>query len=272
MRAAVLGHPVGHSLSPLLHNAAHRALGLADWTYEAIDCAESDLPALLAGSGAEWAGFSVTMPLKRAALAQADLIAPGAREVGAANTLIRTADGWCADNTDVDGIVRALQEAGAPIGPAVLLGAGGAAQAAVVALARLGVRECRVLVRDAARAAEVTETGVRAGVTVQVAGWDAAAVGAGDLVLSAVPAHAADEWAERLTAPVGAVLDMVYAPWPTVLAERAGALGAVVVGGRSMLLHQAARQVELMTGHDAPLAAMRTAFDADRPASGGTAV
>ena len=88
MRAAVLGRPVGHSLSPVLHTAAYAALGLPDWSYTAVDCGEQELPGLLAGLGPEWAGLSLTMPLKRAALAVADSVDPLAAAVGSANTLL----------------------------------------------------------------------------------------------------------------------------------------------------------------------------------------
>ena len=93
MRAAVLGRPVGHSLSPLLHRAAYAALGLTDWTYDALDVGAEDLPVLLAGLGEEWRGFSVTMPCKQAAVDVADVVEPLPRLLRAANTLVRTERG-----------------------------------------------------------------------------------------------------------------------------------------------------------------------------------
>src|SRR5438270_2161041 len=110
MRAAVLGRPVAHSLSPLLHRAAYAALGLTDWTYDALDVGADDLPVLLAGLGPEWRGFSVTMPCKQAAVAVADEVDRLPRLLGAANTLLRTdTGGWRAENTDVTGVGMALQ-------------------------------------------------------------------------------------------------------------------------------------------------------------------
>src|SRR4051794_41808748 len=94
MRAAVLGRPVSHSLSPLLHRAAYAALGLDDWTYDALDVGAEDLPDLLAGLGPEWRGFSVTMPCKQAAVPVADEVDPLPRLLGAANTLVHTEHGW----------------------------------------------------------------------------------------------------------------------------------------------------------------------------------
>ncbi|PZA19064.1 shikimate dehydrogenase, partial [Modestobacter versicolor] len=113
MRAAVLGRPVGHSLSPLLHRAAYTALGLTDWTYDALDIGAEDLPVLLAGLGPEWRGFSVTMPCKRAAVQVADEVDALPRLLGAANTLTRLdSGGWRADNTDVAGLGTALRAGG----------------------------------------------------------------------------------------------------------------------------------------------------------------
>lgn len=263
-RAAVLGSPIAHSLSPVLHRAAYAALGLTGWRYDALECDETAFDELLAGLAPDVVGLSCTMPLKRVALAAAADVAPAAALVGAANTLVRTGPDrrggdWAADNTDVDGVLGALAEVGVTTAPSsvVLLGAGGTAQAVVVALARLGVARVRVGVRDPARAGALTATAARAGVEVAVGpapdGLDA------DLVVSTLPGDAAAPLADRI-GRVGALLDVVYAPWPTTLGAAALAAGVPVAGGRAVLLHQAARQVELMTGRPAPFAAMRAAL------------
>lgn len=271
MRAAVLGHPIGHSLSPTLHNAAYAALGLTGWMYEAIDCAEADLSGLLQRTRTgPWAGFSCTMPLKRVALEQADESDPLAVAVGAANTLLRTADGgWRAVTTDVAGLVAALGEARARFYDVTILGAGGTAQAAVAAVARSGASRCTVLVRDRDRAQPLRATAERLGVAVDVADLQvgAAALGA-DLVISTLPANAADRFAARSWRTDQVVLDAVYDPWPTQLAAGAASRGASVVSGALLLLHQAAAQVTLMTGRAAPVAAMRRALRAAAPAGG----
>jgi shikimate dehydrogenase len=131
-KAAVLGSPIAHSRSPQLHLAAYRALGLDGWTYQRIECDADQLPFLVGRLGPEWVGVSVTMPGKFAALRFADLRTDRAELVGSANTLLRTAHGWRADNTDVDGVMGAL---GAASGAAVVAGSGGTAPAAIVALA-----------------------------------------------------------------------------------------------------------------------------------------
>ncbi|MGH3613741.1 MAG: shikimate dehydrogenase, partial [Pseudonocardia sp.] len=111
-RAAVLGSPIAHSLSPVLHHAAYAALGLDGWNYGAHECDESGLGGFVAGLGPEWAGLSLTMPLKRVALEVADQVSALAAATGAANTLVAGPGGWVADNTDVAGIVGALRDAG----------------------------------------------------------------------------------------------------------------------------------------------------------------
>lgn len=259
-QAAVLGQPISHSLSPVLHLAAYAALGL-NWSYTSIDCDEGALPVVLAARQG-WAGFSCTMPLKRAALALASSATPLARAVGAANTLLPDGrGGWRADNTDVDGIVGAVLESGAAPRSVTVLGAGGTAQAAVAALPRLGVQACAVLVREPARSAPVVATGAAVGVAVRVARLEVdAAELAADLVVAALPPHAADCYSGHAWNQAQAVLDVVYDPWPTALAAAATSGGARVLPGRRVLLHQAARQVTLMTGRPAPLDAMAAAL------------
>lgn len=272
-RAAVIGSPVAHSLSPVLHGAAYAALGLPGWDYTRIECGTGELAALLDRVSAEesprWAGFSVTMPLKRVALDLAVSSSDLATDVGAANTLTPVPGGWHADNTDVDGILGALAEAGvadvrqAGARRAVVLGAGGTAAAALAALRQLGVAEPAVVVRDPARAADLGEAAARLGVRPQLLAWADAekALLDAEVVISTVPAGAADGLVGVQWQPDVAVLDVVYHPWPSPLAAAAAATGARIASGLDMLLHQACRQVELMTGHEAPLEAMRRALD-----------
>ena len=225
------------------------------------------MPALLA-ERLDWAGFSCTMPLKRAALALADRAGADAVAVGAANTLLPLPGGhWRAENTDVTGIVDALSRTGA--GSATVLGAGGTAQAAVVALRRLGLARCTVLVRDPARTGQVRATAERAGVDLAVGLLDPAAPALrADLVIVTLPPGAADPIAGATWRAGQRLLDVVYQPWPTRLAAAAAADGAAVTSGAAMLLHQAVEQVRLMTGRPAPVAAMREALRAARPGAG----
>ncbi len=267
-RAAVLGSPVKHSLSPVLHSAAYRTLGLHGWHYGMIECDEPGLPPLIDSMGAEWAGLSLTMPLKRVALAVADEVSPLARAVGAANTLVfppgGPAKGRRAENTDVAGLVGALREAGlAHAKQAVILGAGGTAQAALAAVRELGHQSPVVVVRDPARTGELCETAGWLGMRPTISGrlFDEPLPDA-DLIISTLPAGAADPLSPTRWNPGTTVLDVVYSPWPTPFAGSALAAGCRVVSGLTVLLHQAVAQVELMTGLPGPVEAMRTALGA----------
>ena len=276
-RAAVLGSPIAHSLSPVLHTAAYAALGLDGWTYTAIECDEAGLPGLIASldgaglggrppqapPGSRWVGLSLTMPLKRAVLPLLDRTEPLALQVGGANTVIFAGGQRHGCNTDVPGMVAALAEAGvtSPAG-ATILGAGATACAALGALRETGLATAVVQVRDQARAGDLLAAARRLGLAVELRPFGRP-VRDGDLLISTVPAGAADFYAERAVDPrarPSAVLDVVYHPWPTPLAVAAARSGVTVVNGFELLLHQAARQVELMTGLEpAPLEAMRAA-------------
>ncbi|AAS03397.1 shikimate dehydrogenase [Mycobacterium avium subsp. paratuberculosis] len=263
-RAAVLGKPIGHSKSPQLHLAAYRALGLHDWTYERIECDADQLPGVVGGFGPEWVGVSVTMPGKFAALRFADERTEQARRVGSANTLVRTATGWRADNTDIDGVAGAL---GAASGWALVCGSGGTAPAAVAGLAQLGVAGITVVARNPDKAARLVRLGDELGVPTRFCALDGAGladeVAAAEVLVSTLPAEVAERYAGTL-ARVGVLLDAVYDPWPTPLAAAVSAAGGRVISGMQMLLHQAFAQVEQFTGLPAPREAMTcAAADAD---------
>ncbi|QQS00920.1 MAG: shikimate dehydrogenase [Austwickia sp.] len=268
-RAAVLGSPVAHSLSPVLHEAAYAALGLSDWHYERIaagGAGEPTVAEVLAGLGPEWVGLSLTMPNKEAALAVAAGATERARLVGAANTLLRRGTGWLADSTDAYGLMRALREAGAPAaGEALVLGSGATARSACAALAELGVGAVAFGVRAQARPE-----------TVAVA--RSAGLATRELPLADLPSYGRDFELVVSTLPTGTdlglpaggagapgpgalVMDVVYGGWPTALATWAQAGGARVLSGLDMLLHQAAEQVWLMTEAYPPVPAMRAALE-----------
>jgi len=268
-KAAVLGSPIAHSLSPALHRAAYQALGLDGWCYAAIECDEARLPGLLDECGPDWAGLSLTMPLKRAVLGLLDHAEPLALEVGAANTVVFAGGARHGHNTDVPGMISALTEAGlpepgsSPLPASVLiLGAGATACSALAAVRGLGTREVTVAVRDTHRAAGLRAAASRLGMAVALIPFDTPEDAAPDLLISTVPAGAADIHSERILAGTLVprfVLDVVYHPWPTPLAIAAQQSGAAVAGGFGLLLHQAAEQVSLMTGLAAPVEAMRAA-------------
>lgn len=262
-RAAVLGSPIAHSLSPVLHRAGYDELGLTGWTYDRFEVDEAALSAFLGQLGPEWAGLSLTMPLKRAVIPLLDEVSETARSVEAVNTVVFGADGRrVGDNTDIPGIVGALREHGIEqVDSAAILGAGATASSALAALARICTGEVVVYVRSAARAAEMRQWGERLDVEVRTADWaDAARALHAPLVIATTPAGATDELSGAVPERPASLFDVLYHPWPTDLAARWSAYGGAVVSGLDLLVHQAVLQLEQMTGHTpGPLGAMRRA-------------
>ena len=263
----MLGSPIAHSLSPVLHRAAYEELGYSDWTYDAVECTEAELPETLRALEARGlAGVSLTMPLKRAVmplLARTDRIAA---DVGAANTvLFGGIDGdWYGANTDVPGMVAALRTEGVTsVASAMVLGGGATAASAFAALAPMGTRVTVYARRPDAAATELAEVAARLGVPPpELQPWELAAprLGEAELVVSTTPAGATDALVVDLPGQLpGLLFDVVYAPWPTVLAAAWSARDGRVIGGLDLLVEQAALQVELMTGHKPDVGIMRTA-------------
>lgn len=295
-RAAVLGHPIGHSLSPVLHRAAYAALGLTGWEYSALDVTEETLADVVEGLDDSWAGLSLTMPLKQTIIALLDHIEPLAEVTGAVNTVVFSGTGarrtLVGTNTDVYGLVTALGEGftapdassahatgvetlrAAVRRSAVVLGAGATASSTLAALAELGQASADVYVRSLGRTGDLQRAAHRMGVTPRFHTIDGAARAmlAAGVVVSTLPAHGADavagELAELLAARApgesalhGVLLDVSYEPRTTALSAVWREGGGAVVGGQRMLLHQAVEQVRLMTGRIAPVQAMSDALD-----------
>jgi shikimate dehydrogenase len=263
----VVGYPVRHSLSPRLHNAAFAELGL-NWTSVAFEVAPGTLPAALDGLRAlEIRGVSVTMPHKAEAAALVDACTPTAARLAAVNCVSNRDGVLGGDNTDGAGFLASLRRAAGfdPSGRrCVVLGAGGAARAVILALAEAGAGSVTVVNRTAAKASTAAALAGSAGLAVEVGeGADSAAQEA-DLVVNATPVGMAGTGgsdASGLLAPgllrAGqVVVDLVYAPRPTPWLAAAAGAGATTVDGLGMLVHQAAVQLELWTGQPAPVDAM----------------
>ncbi|MFD7020459.1 shikimate dehydrogenase [Streptomyces sp. NPDC059928] len=265
-RAAVLGSPIAHSLSPVLHRAAYAELGLGHWSYDRFEVDEAGLPGFVAELDASWAGLSLTMPLKRAVIPLLDGISDTAASVEAVNTVVLTHDGRrLGDNTDIPGMVAALDERGvSKVESAAVLGAGATASSALAALARICAGPVTAYVRSEARAAEMRGWGERLGVDVRTADWSRAADAfEAPLVIATTPAGTTDALAAAVPEHPGTLFDVLYEPWPTPLAAAWAGRGGAVVGGLDLLVHQAVLQVEQMTGcASAPLEAMRKAGEA----------
>lgn len=268
-RAAVLGSPVAHSKSPIVHRAAFAALGLTGWTYERIECTADDLAPLLDSFGPEWVGVSVTMPGKFAALAYATERTARADAVGSANTLVRTSDGWRADCTDVDGVTGALGTVGVNDltgASVVVVGAGGTSRPALVAAADRGAASVTVVSRDRGRATGALDCAARCGLDARWADFEdpglAGTLAGAAAVISTVPADGAEALVP-VAGHVAVLLDAIYDPWPTPFAAAVDRAGGTVVGGVQMLLHQAFGQTEQFTGRPAPREVMTRALLGD---------
>lgn len=258
-RCAVLGQPIAHSLSPVLHRAAYQAAGL-DWTYDAVEIGSEDLPGFLSGLDASWRGLSLTMPLKRTVVPLLDELTERAAQAQAVNTVILHDNKRTGHNTDVPGAAAAIRERyHGPLDSVVIAGAGATAASVALAVADLGCARIDLLVRSRERAAQTLAAVARHPHPPEV-GFTP---GAADLVVSTVPAHAQAESLLGLVDTAAAVFEVVYDPWPTPLASATIARRLPLISGLDLLVHQAVLQYRLMTGRDDdPLATMRAAGEA----------
>lgn len=269
MRFGVIGSPVQHSLSPVLHRTAYEVLGLDGPTYERFDVPAGRLVAFLAdGPGRSLSGASVTMPGKPEAFALAAETDATSRALSISNTLIRRGNGtWRAENHDVYGIVAALRDHGAGgLRTGAVLGSGATATSAVAALLDLGVQEILLSARSPHKLAPLTALAAAGRVHVRQVPWASSHLLLdAQVVISALAIEGAQavaqEWAGRssLTAPE-LFLDVLYEPWPAPLAAVVADLGGEVVDGLEMLAHQADQQIRSMLGvPSAPVPAMLAA-------------
>ena len=270
-RCGVLGDPIAHSLSPVLHRAGYAALGLA-WEYDAHRVPAGGLAEFLGGLDATWRGLSLTMPLKREALAAAAEVTDRAALARSANTLL-VEDGRAvlADNTDLPGAVAAVRERyDGPVRSGTLLGGGATAASTGLALCELGAEPVTLLVRSPDRAAEAVAavSAHPSGPRVRVGSLADDPV-EGEVVVSTVPAAAQDAGLVARCGGAAVVFEALYDPWPTPLS--ASAAGRPLVSGLDLLVHQAVLQVELFTGRTVEVSVLREAGAAALVARGSRA-
>ena len=283
--AAVIGSPIEHSLSPVIHRAAWAQLGIDGWEYHRLEQDTDSLPGFIAGLGADCAGLSVTMPCKQAVMPLLDVIDPLASAVGAVNTVVPSSGVLAGFNTDVTGIASAVRRACSMAGcsapsSALVLGARATASSALAALGELGITSSTVAARRFGGPGSVVAAASRLGVTIEQVLWsDAEAVdraaSSADLVISTLPASAADPLVERLRVREGQILlDVVYSPRDTALRRAFESAGGVVAEGTDMLVFQAGAQVQLMTGRSPDTGIMREALEEEleRRSREGTAL
>jgi shikimate dehydrogenase len=285
--AAVIGSPIEHSLSPVIHRAAWAQIGIDGWEYRRLEQDADSLPRFIGGLGGDCAGLSVTMPCKQAVMPLLDAIDPLASAVGAVNTVVPSSGILAGFNTDVTGIASAIRRACSQADrvlptSAVVLGARATASSALAALGELGIVTSTVAARRFGGPGSVVAASSRLGVSIDQVLWsdrDAVlrAVSGADLVISTLPAGVADPLAEHMTVREGQILlDVVYSPRETALRSAFERNGGIVAEGTDMLIFQAAAQVQLMTGRAPKTDVMRGALEAElarraRVSGGGAA-
>lgn len=284
--AAVIGSPIEHSLSPVIHRAAWAQLGIDGWEYRRLEQDADSLPRFIGGLGGDCAGLSVTMPCKQAVMPLLDAIDPLASAVGAVNTVVPSSGVLAGFNTDVTGIASAIRRACSQANralptSAVVLGARATASSALAALGELGIVTSTVAARRFGGPGSVVAASSRLGVSIDQVLWsdrDAVlrAVSGADLVISTLPAGVGDPLAEQMSVREGQVLlDVVYSPRETALRSAFERKGGIVAEGTDMLVFQAAAQVQLMTGRSPKTDVMRGALEEELArrawASGGGA-
>jgi shikimate dehydrogenase len=276
VRAAVLGSPVAHSLSPALHRAAYAHLGLTEWSYDAIEVDRSGLAGFLAGLDDSWRGLSLTMPLKESVIDLLDDVSPTAQSVRAVNTVVIGPDRRFGLNTDVSGMVAVLREVlrdvprlggTRPDLEVVVLGGGATARSCLAALSDVGFESATAYVRRVEGSAEMSATAERVALSLTVRPWPELALDpAARLIISTAPAHATDELTGLVPPRTkGTLVDVVYSPWPTALAAAWQTAGGAAVGGLELLVHQAVGQVRAFTGREVPVDVLRAAAHSSVP-------
>jgi shikimate dehydrogenase len=260
-RCAVLGSPIAHSLSPALHRAAYAHLGLT-WTYDRVEVDEDRLAPFVSKLDASWRGLSLTMPLKVAVLELGE-VDELARLAGAGNTLILESGKRQVYNTDVGGLTWAVRRVAAASLPRVtILGAGATARAALIAATQLGGRQVSIVARTPARAEPLRKLGDTLGADIEIRPWSQR-LPSGDLAISTAVSGAADSIADAVADSAPVIVDVIYDPWPTVLATTAQRAGCTIVSGRDLLIGQALLQIELMTGRSVPAEVLYAALESE---------
>ncbi len=259
MKAAVLGSPISHSLSPVLHRAAYKALALPH-TYEAIEINVEGFGSFIDTLDDAWLGLSLTMPLKEVAFTVANVVTDTASLTQSINTLV-FADEIRGENTDVYGISAAITECvQSSMASGYILGSGATARSAIMACSELGISSITLVARNPESIAICTELAHELGITFRQITAPDAELNEVDVVINTTPQGVADQWTMAVRSPRGVLLDAVYKPHPTELVQAWSLQEGIACPGYNMLLHQAVRQVELMTELLGPIDAMRDAL------------
>ena len=258
-KLAVLGSPISHSKSPLIHAAAYRVLGL-NWEYDKIEVRKGGVRPFIEGLDADWLGLSLTMPLKEEAAKFAESLDRAAEVTRAVNTLVRTETGWAGFNTDVFGIVQAIHQANlGRLETVLVIGSGATATSAVAAIKQLSP-EAKVLVhaRNKVTRAELVDFAKGLGLKAKATGSLKRAANKADLTIATLPGGALNDAAAELAKsgsfrPRGAIFDVAYQPWPSSIASVWQGKQLPIISGLEMLLWQAVAQIRIFTSADPAL-------------------
>lgn len=255
IKAAVLGSPISHSLSPRLHNEAYRFLKI-DGDYSSFDVTAGTLEEFLSKKSVGWNGFSLTMPLKEEAISIAQWVDPLVSRIASGNTLVRRDNNWNLYSTDVQGF-RSAWNIHNSVSPStiLILGSGATARAAIAAFDSHQTK-ISVIHRNSTR-----EDAMRASVQhaiVDFKQWDFVEdFYSFDLIINTTPKYALDEFASKiLHQPAGVFFDVIYDPWPTKFAQNWTQVGGVIMGGLELLIAQGIEQMKLYTGKELPTEAL----------------
>ena len=259
--AVVAGSPIEHSLSPLIHTAGYAALKM-DWDYKKVELNVSTFPNYVKNRSQDLVGMSLTMPLKEVSIDVADSVTDLARQVNSANTLLFKDGKVMAGNTDIYGIVTALQtNKQLDVSNPSIIGSGATARSAVAALKQLGATKVMICARNESTLIELKKVAESFQMQVSIINWNEIHKAlAASTVISTLPTGAMDAFAAMGPEIPGSLLDVAYSPWPSKIAVEWILRRGFVVSGLEMLLHQAVRQFELMTGQKAPVKQMREAL------------
>lgn len=276
-RLAVLGSPISHSLSPRLHSAAYKHLGL-DWRYDQVEMTALGLQEFVEGLGPEWRGLSLTMPVKHDVIPLLQVRHPLVELTGACNTVLLSDGTLTGFNTDVHGIVMAFTQASVQsIDHVHVLGGGATAASAIAAASSLGARRVTVAVRTPSRARNLTELAVPLGMEIDIRQLSDGVTDSPDAVISTLPngtiVDDSDGGFSDTLKRSAVLFDVAYDPWPSMLATSWTDAGGRVISGFEMLLHQALMQVRIFAGEGAevPFADEGTILDVMRTAAARTA-
>ncbi len=247
IKAAVLGSPIDHSLSPLLHQLAYRELGISG-EYSKLEVPSGELSTFLASLDDSWTGFSLTMPLKEEIVDCVNNVSPLSKKIRSANTLYRTSGEWNATTTDVSGFIDSLQSHGVEIsGNVVIIGAGATARAAAAAC-DASASHITIMARSSRGADEIFKS-VDSTEMNFVSWGDEESIQAAQLIISTTPEGATDSLIQIFpTKPDGIFFDVLYKPWPTQALATWQAKKGQVIDGLDLLIHQAISQVEIFAG------------------------